>query len=107
MSPQERMQFNRSLRQQTPFSNLNFPDLNQDGIDDRFQDLNYLPQTTGGVHQQQPDILSQIMSGAAGSFTGCQRGNIMSNPLAKGAIAGIVALAVKKLTKSEVGSTVL
>ena len=37
------------------------------------------------------------MSGAAGSFTGGQRGNIMSNPLAKGAIAGIAALAVKKL----------
>ncbi|MEH2287660.1 hypothetical protein [Nostoc sp.] len=37
------------------------------------------------------------MSGAAGSFSGGQRGNIMSNPLAKGAIAGIAALAVKKL----------
>ncbi|MDZ8070548.1 MAG: hypothetical protein RMY64_33895 [Nostoc sp. DedQUE08] len=97
MSPQERMQFGRSLQQQTRSSNLNFPDLNQDGIDDRFQDPNYLAQTTGRVHQQQPDILSQIMSGAVGSFTGGQGGNIMSNPLAKGAMAGIAALAMKKL----------
>ncbi|MEH2332467.1 hypothetical protein [Nostoc sp.] len=97
MSPQERMQFGRSLQQQTRSSNLNFPDLNQDGIDDRFQDPNYLAQTTVQVHQQQADILSQIMSGAAGSFTGGQGGNIMSNPLVKGAIAGITAIAVKKL----------
>ncbi|WP_375479159.1 hypothetical protein [uncultured Nostoc sp.] len=37
MSPQERMQFGHSLQQQTPSSNLNFPDLNQDGIDIAFK----------------------------------------------------------------------
>lgn len=35
MTPQERMQFGRYLQQQTRQQNMNFPNLNQDGIDDR------------------------------------------------------------------------
>lgn len=98
MSPQERMQFGQYLRQQTRQQNLNFPDLNQDGIDDRFQDSNYLAQATGRIHQQQPDMLGQLLSGAAGSLMGGRGGgNILSSPLAKGALAGIAALAAKKM----------
>lgn len=100
MSPQERMQFGHYLQQQARSSNSNFPDLNQDGIDDRFQDPNYLAQTTGRIHQQQPDILSQIFGAATGGLMGSQGGqggNIFNNPLAKGAMAGIAALAAKKL----------
>ena len=99
MSPQERMQFGQYLQQQTRQQNYNFPDLDQDGQDDRFQDPNYLAQATGRIHQQQPDVLGQLLSGAAGSFMGGQAGggNILSNPLAKGAMAGIAAMAVKKM----------
>lgn len=97
MTPQERTQFGRYLQQQTRQQNLNFPDLNQDGIDDRLQDPRYLAQATGRIHQQQPDMLSQIFRGAAGSLMGGQAGNIFSNPLAKGAMAGIAALAAQKL----------
>lgn len=98
MSPQERMQFGQYLQQQSRQRNLNFPDLDQDGQDDRFQDSNYLAQTTGRMHQQQPDMLSQLLSGAAGSFMGGQgSGNVFNNPLAKGALAGIAALAAKKM----------
>ncbi|RUT00385.1 hypothetical protein DSM106972_075130 [Dulcicalothrix desertica PCC 7102] len=96
MSPQERMQFGRYLQQQTRASNLNFPDLNQDGIDDRFQDPRYLAQATGRIQSSQPDLLGQIFRGASGMMGG-QGGNILSNPLAKGAMAGIAALALKKL----------
>jgi hypothetical protein len=91
MTPQERMQFGRYLQQQTRQQNLNFPDLNQDGIDDRFQDPRYLAQATGQINQQQPD------RGATGTPMGGQSGNILANPLAKGAMAGIAALALKKL----------
>ena len=35
MSPQERMQFGDYLRQQAQQQNYNFPDINQDGVDDR------------------------------------------------------------------------
>ena len=99
MSPQERVQFGQYLQQQTRQQNHNFPDLDQDGQDDRFQDPNYLAQATGRIHQQQPDVLSQLLSGAAGTFMGGQAGggNILSNPLAKGAMAGIAAMAVKKM----------
>lgn len=98
MSPQERMQFGQYLQQQTRQQNYNFPDLDGDGQDDRYQDPNYLARATGRIHQQQPDLLGQILGGA-GSFLGGQGGgggNILSNPLAKGALAGIAAIAAKK-----------
>jgi len=98
MSPQERMQFGQYLRQQTQQHNYDFPDINQDGIDDRLQDPNYLAQATGRIHQQQPDLFGQLMGGAAGAMMGGQRsGNFLSNPLAKAAMAGIAAIAAKKM----------
>jgi hypothetical protein len=96
MSPQERMQFGQHLQQQTRQQNYNFPDLDQDGQDDRYQDPNYLARATGRMHQQQPDLLSQVLGGAAQSFGG-GGGGIFSNPLAKGALAGIAAIAAKKM----------
>ena len=97
MSPQERMQFGQHLRQQTRQQNYNFPDIDQDGQDDRFQDPNYLAQVTGRIHQQQPDMLGQLMGGAAGLLGGQGGGNVLGNPLAKAAMAGIAAMAVKKM----------
>lgn len=98
MSPQERMQFGQYLRQQTRQQNYDFPDINQDGIDDRLQDPRYLAQATGRIHQQQPDLFGQLMSGAAGAMMGGQRGgNFLGNPLAKAAMAGIAAIAAKKM----------
>jgi hypothetical protein len=98
MSPQERMQLGQYLQQQTQQQNYNFPDVDHDGQDDRFQDPNYLARATGRMHQQQPDLLSQVFSGAAGSLMGGQGGgNILGNPLAKGAMAGIAAMAVRKM----------
>jgi hypothetical protein len=98
MSPQERMQFGQYLQQQTRQQNYNFPDLDGDGQDDRYQDPNYLARATGRMHQQQPDLLGQLLGGA-GSVMGGQGGGggIFSNPLAKGAMAGIAAMAVKKM----------
>ena len=97
MSPIERMQFGQYLRQQTQQQNYSFPDLDQDGQDDRFQDPNYLAQATGRVHQQQPDMLSQLLGGATGLMGGQGGGNAFGNPLAKAAMAGIAAMAVKKM----------
>lgn len=99
MSPQERMQFGQHLQQQTRQQNYNFPDLDGDGQDDRYQDPNYLARATGRMHQQQPGLLGQLLGGA-GSVMGGQggnSGNIFSNPLAKGALAGIAAIAAKKM----------
>ena len=99
MSPQERMQFGQYLQQQTRQQNYNFPDLDGDGQDDRYQDPSYLARATGRMHQQQPDLLGQLLGGAGGVLgsRGGGGGNIFSNPLAKGALAGIAAIAANKL----------
>ncbi|KJH70673.1 hypothetical protein [Aliterella atlantica] len=104
MSPQERMQFGRYLQQQTRQQNYNFPDLDGDGQDDRYQDPGYLARATGQIHRQQPDLLGQLLGGAAGMIGGNPQGNVFSNPLAKGAMAGIAAMAVKKLMERRGGN---
>jgi len=93
MSPQERAQLTQHLRQQARQQGVNFPDLNQDGIDDRVQqDPNALAQLTTRMHQQQPGLLGQLLGGGGGGA-----GNLLDNPMAKAALAGVAAIAVKKM----------
>ena len=95
MSPQERAQFVQYMRQRAQQQNLNFPDLNQDGIDDRVQrDPGELARMTTRMRQQQPDGLGALLGGGGG---GGGMGDMLSNPLAKAAMAGIAAMAVKKM----------
>ena len=90
MSPQERAQLTQYMRQQASQQGVNFPDLNQDGIDDRVQqDPNALAQLTTRMHQQQPGLLGQLLGGGGGSM--------LDNPMAKAALAGVAAIAVKKM----------
>ena len=70
MSPQERAQFGQYLRQQARQQNIDVPDFNQDGIDDRLQDPAILARVTGRMHQQRPDIFGQILGGPGGSRGG-------------------------------------
>ncbi len=97
MSPQERMQFGQQMQQQVRQQNYDFPDFNQDGIDDRYQDPRYLAQATSRMHQQQPDMLGQLLGAAGGVMGGGGGGNVFGNPLAKAAMAGIAAMAAKKM----------
>ena len=95
MSPQERAQFVQYMRQRAQQQNLNFPDLNQDGIDDRVQrDPGELARMTTRMRQQQPGGLGALLGGGGG---GGGMGDMLSNPLAKAAMAGIAAMAVKKM----------
>ena len=110
MAPQERQQFGRHLQQYAQQQGVNFPDMNRDGIDDRLQDPRYLAQMTSQVHQQQPNLLGQLLggggggglAGAAGSMLGGGgggmggAGSLLSNPLAKAALAGIAATAAQR-----------
>ncbi len=105
MSPQERMQFGQYLRQQSAQQGYNVPDLNRDGIDDRLQDPRYLAQVTSQMHQQQPGLLSQILGGSNQQAVGGGGGNILNNPLAKAALAGIAAMAVKRMMSGGVGGS--
>jgi hypothetical protein len=93
LTPQQRLQLGQHLQQQTRQQGLNVPDLNQDGIDDRLQDPAYLAQATGQLQQQQPGILGDLLGGGGGG--GGQ--SMLQSPIAKAALAGIAAMAVKKM----------
>ncbi len=96
MSPQERLEFARYLQQRSQQQGLAFPDFNQDGIDDRYQDPRRLAQVTSRMEQQQPGILGQLLGGGGGGGGG-GAGGMLENPLAKAALAGVAAMAVKKM----------
>jgi hypothetical protein len=93
LSPQERKEFFQFLRQkaQQQQGGQDFTDLNQDGVDDRYQDPHELAQLTTRMRQQQPGFLEELLGGGGQGMPG--------NPLAKGALAGIAAMAMRKMTQ--------
>ena len=93
LSPQERLQVGRHMAQQARQQGHSFPDLNQDGIDDRLQDPAHLAQVTGRMHQQQPGLLGQLLGGS-GALGG---GGMASSPLPKMVLGGIAALAMSRM----------
>lgn len=119
MSPQERLQFGQYLRSQAGRHDINFPDVNQDGVDDRLQDPHMLAQLTGRVHQQNPGLLGGLLGGALGGgggfgsaiggmlggrsagggagALGSQGAQVLDSPIAKAAMAGIAAMAMRNL----------
>ena len=96
LSPQERLQLGQHLRQRARQQQVDFPDLNQDGIDDRLQDPRYLAQVTGQLHQRDPGLLGQLMGGGGGGGGG-GAAEMLNNPVAKAAVAGIAAMAMKRM----------
>ena len=92
LTPQQRLQLGQHLQQQTRQQGYNIPDLNRDGIDDRLQDPAYLARATGQLQQQQPGILGDLLGGGDGGGQG-----MLQSPVAKAALAGIAAVAVKKM----------
>ena len=99
LDPQQRMQLGQYLQQQAQQQNLPFP--HQGGLD-AFQDAGYLAQVTGQMHQQQPGILGQLLGGALGMSGGGGGGGagsqgVLDSPIAKAALAGVAAMAVKQM----------
>ena len=92
LTPEQRLQLGQYVQQQTRQQGLNVPDLNRDGIDDRLQDPAYLARATGQLQQQQPGILGDLLGGGGGGGQ-----SMMQSPIAKAALAGIAAMAVKKM----------
>lgn len=90
MAPQERAQLGQYLEQQAQVQGVPFPGQGGDYTDPR-----YLSQVTTQIHQQ-PGLLRQLLGGSASGGSplgGASR--LLSNPLAKAALAGITAMAVK------------
>jgi hypothetical protein len=75
MSPEGRVRFGRYLGQKAQQQGHTFIDLNQDGIDDRLQDPNFLAHKTNQVRKEQPGLLRQLFGkrrrryGSSGSGT--------------------------------------
>jgi hypothetical protein len=57
LSPEQRMQLGQALIQSARQQGQSFPNVNQDGIDDRLQDPDYLAQTATQVQQKLPGLL--------------------------------------------------
>jgi hypothetical protein len=58
--------------------------------------LDWLANITSQLHQQ-PGLLRDILGGLTGNRESSGSGGILSNPLAKAALAGIAAMLVKKV----------
>ncbi len=90
MSPQERMEFGQYVQQRAQQQGVGLSGLMGGG--GNFQDPGFLAQMMGGMTQQQPDMLGQLLGGGGGGG-----GGMLGNPLAKAALAGVAAMAVKQM----------
>jgi hypothetical protein len=104
MTPEQRVQLGQKLIQSARQQGHDFPDVNQDGIDDRLQDPEYLARTTTQLNQQQPGLLEQALGAVGGgehaSAAGHSGGGMLNSPLAKGVLGGIAAYGVSRMLSS-------
>ena len=92
LSPAQRRQFGQLLAQQARERRLALDGL--DG-DDALEDPRRLGSATAQLQEQQPGMLESILSGS-GAGSG-QQGGLLQSPIAKAALAGIAAMAMKKV----------
>jgi len=105
LSPQQRLEFGRYLQQQAHAQGIT--DFDGDGVDDRYQDPAQLAAMTSRAEQRQPGILEQLIGGVGGGGFGGGFGSspmaaqggggMLGSPIAKAALAGIAAMAVKQV----------
>lgn len=89
MTPEERREFKRYLRQRARQQQIDLPDDDRD--DDRIPNSRDLARTTSRLEQQQPGVLDGLLGGAGGAA------KVLDNPLAKAALAGIAAMAAQRI----------
>lgn len=94
LSPQQRAAFAQYLQQQAQNQSVNLPFMNQQPNPAQVEDPRYLAQMATQVHEQDPGLLAQLFGGGGNSGNA---GGILSNPIAKAALAGIAAMAVKNV----------
>ena len=85
LSPQERRQIGRQLRDRSRQQGVDF-DPDDDGRDDRYEDPGVLGGLVGGLQGRQPGGLGQLLGGGGGGGLG------------KVVLGGIAAMAVKRFT---------
>ena len=95
LSPEQRAEFARDLQAQMQTKAINVPASSENIAG--HADSGWLSKMTGQLHQQ-PGLLRELLGGLGGA-SGQQRGgagNLLGNPLAKAALAGITAMLVKR-----------
>jgi hypothetical protein len=107
LTPEQRMQLGQALVQSARQQGQSFPDVNEDGVDDRLQDPDYLAQTATRVQEKQPGLLSQLLGGGkpapsggvpAGSVpSGGGMGGMLGSPMAKGILGGIAGVGLMNM----------
>lgn len=116
LTPQQRREFAQHLQQRAQQQGYRDQDLDGDGVADRLEDAGSLARVTTRMHQQQPNLLEQLLGGGgggAGQMTGASRmgglgglggsgsgggaAGMLGNPLAKAAMAGIAAMVASKV----------
>jgi hypothetical protein len=110
LTPEQRMQLGQALVQSARQQGQSFPDVNQDGKDDRMQDPDYLAQTARQVQEEQPGLLSRLFGGSrsapgagasAGRMpSGAGTGGMLGSPMAKGVLGGIAAAGLMNMLAS-------
>ena len=95
LSQADREEFGKLLAGQARSKRLDLPGLTP-AQDQGFGNLDWLTNITSQLHQQ-PGLLREILGGLTGSKESGSSGGILSNPLAKAALAGIAAMLVKKV----------
>ncbi len=96
LQPEQRRQLGRYLRQGSQQQGFGLDDLFGSDDDQAYEDPRRLARASARLEQQQPGILGQLLGGGGGDGAG-GAGGILSSPIAKAALAGVAAVAMKKL----------
>lgn len=89
LTPEERMQFAQWLQSRAQQQNVSVPGMGSGADMTRYQDPSALAQATTQMHQQDPDMLTRVLTG--------QTGTALDNPLARAALAGVAAMAARRV----------
>lgn len=99
MRPEQRQQLARMLRQQGRQKGVDFGEYDADD-DDADQDPRRLAKMARHARKQQPGGLGALLGGGGGGGRGGGGGGgMLGNPVAKAALAGVAAMAAKRMFK--------
>ena len=102
LSPQQRRELARMLRQQGRQRQVDLAEFDRHD-DDTLSDPRQLARMSRHVRKQQPGGLAGLLGGGGtlggggGGMLGGGGGGMLGNPLAKAALAGVAAMAVKRM----------
>jgi len=103
LSPRERIQFGQYVQQQAQTQGTPVAGFGQGVAQEAYSDSGYLAQHTAQLHQQQPNLLTQLLGGG-GNASG---GGMLGSPVAKAALAGIAAMAVSNAMGGGMGGNAI